>query len=137
MTQTIRSAIVGGLVVGLAALVVSCGDDSSPSSPSPTPIPPGPTVNTTTITLTSSGASPRDITVPVGARVTFVNNDSAPHDMNSDPHPAHTGCPDLNVGFISGGQSRATNNLNAAQTCTYHDHNQPSNTNLQGTIRIQ
>lgn len=137
MTQTIRSAIVGGVVVGLAALVVSCGDDSSPSSPSPTPTPPGPTVNTTTITLTSSGASPRDITVPVGSRVTFVNNDSAPHDMNSDPHPAHTECPDINVGFISGGQSRATNNLNAARTCRYHDHNQPSNTSLQGTIRIQ
>jgi plastocyanin len=73
----------------------------------------------------------------VGSRVTFVNNDSAPHDMNSDPHPEHTNCPELNVGFITAGQSRASNNLNAARTCTYHDHNQPSNNSLKGTIRIQ
>lgn len=139
MTQSIRIAVLGGLAVGLTALAVACGGGSnSPSSPSPTPTPsPGPTTTTTTITLSSSGASPRDITVSVGSRVTFVNNDSAPHDMNSDPHPEHTTCPDLNVGFIAGGQSRATNNLNTARTCTYHDHNQPSNTSLQGTIRIQ
>ena len=139
MTQSIRCAVLGGVAVGLTALAVACGGgSSSPSSPSPNPTPsPGPTTNTTTITLSSSGASPRDITVSVGARVTFVNNDSAPHDMNSDPHPEHTTCPDINVGFIAGGQSRATNNLNTARTCTFHDHNQPSNTSLQGTIRIQ
>jgi hypothetical protein len=57
--------------------------------------------------------------------------------MASDPHPAHTDCPDITVGFMSTGQSRQTNNLNTARTCTYHDHNQPSNTSLQGTIRIQ
>ena len=137
MTTLARSVILGCTLVGLVGLAVACGGDSSPSSPSPTPTPPGPTVNTTTITLTSSGASPRDITVPVGSRVTFVNNDTAPHDMSSDPHPEHTTCPDINVGFIAGGQSRATNNLNTARTCTYHDHNQPTNTSLQGTIRIQ
>ena len=38
------------------------------------------------------GVSPRDITVAVGSRVTFVNNDSMPHDMASDPHPEHTLC---------------------------------------------
>jgi plastocyanin len=140
MTQSTRFAILGAAAIGVMALAIACGGgSSSPSSPSPspTPTPPGPTVNTTTITLTSSGASPRDITVTVGSRVTFVNNDSAPHDMNSDPHPEHTTCPEINVGFIAGGQSRATNNLNTARTCTYHDHNQPTNTSLQGTIRIQ
>ncbi len=138
MTQSIRNAVLGGVAVGLTALAVACGGGSGPSSPSPTPTPsPGPTTNTTTITLSSSGASPRDITVSVGSRVTFVNNDSTPHDMASDPHPAHTDCPDVNVGFIAAGQSRATNNLTAARTCTFHDHNQPSNASLQGTIRIQ
>jgi len=98
----------------------------------------GGSTNTTTITITSSGASPRDITVARGSRVTFVNNDSQPHDMASDPHPEHTLCnPELNVGFIAAGSSGITQNLNTARTCTYHDHNQPSNTNLQGTIRIQ
>ena len=137
MTTLVRFAVLGCMFVGLAGLAAACGDSSSPSSPSPAPTPPGPSTSTTTITLTSSGASPRDITVSVGSRVTFVNNDTAPHDMNSDPHPEHTSCPEINVGFIAGGQSRATNNLNTARTCTYHDHNQPTNTSLQGTIRIQ
>lgn len=124
----------GGVLV-LAGLAAGCGG-SSPSSPSPSGGGGGST-NTTTITITASGVSPKDITVPVGSRVTFVNNDLVGHDMNSDPHPEHTQCPDLNVGFIAAGQSRQSLNLNAARTCTYHDHNQPSNSNLQGTIRIQ
>jgi plastocyanin len=89
-----------------------------------------------TITITSAGVSPKDVTVRQGGRVTFANNDNQPHDMNSDPHPEHTACPALNVGFIAAGQMRASQNLTTVRTCTYHDHNQPSNANLQGTVRI-
>ncbi len=81
--------------------------------------------------------SPRDIVVARGVRVTFVNNDGVGHDMNSDPHPQHTSCTDMNVGFVASGQRGETQVLNIARTCGYHDHNQPSNTNLQGTIRIE
>ena len=82
--------------------------------------------------------SPRSVTVSVGSRVTFVNNDSRAHDMNSDPHPVHTDCPAINqVGFLSAGQSRQTGNFNIARTCSYHDHNQSTNRSLQGTIVIQ
>ena len=126
-------------VLLIALLASACGDSDSSSpapSPSPTP-PPSGGGSTTTITLTSAGASPRDITVSVGSRVTFTNNDSVPHDMSSDPHPEHTNCPEVTVGFIAAGQSAQTQNLNRARVCTYHDHNQPSNGNLQGTIRIQ
>ena len=97
----------------------------------------GGSTTTTTITITPAGASPRDITVSVGSRVTFINNDSQPHDMNSNPHPEHTDCPALNVGFINPGAQGITLNLTTARTCGFHDHNQPSNTSLQGTIRIQ
>ena len=125
-------------VLLITALASACGGSDGSSTPAPTPTPPpGPTTNTNTITLTSTGASPRDITVTRGSQVTFVNNDSATHDMASDPHPEHTSCPEITVGFMSAGQSRTTNNLTTARTCTYHDHNQPSNGNLQGTIRIQ
>jgi plastocyanin len=128
-----------------AALAAGCGGSDSPTSPSGGGGGGGGgggSTNTTTVTITSSGASPRDITVAVGSRVTFVNNDSIGHDMNSDPHPEHTTCGDgtnfnINVGNVPAGQSRTTQNLNAAKVCTYHDHNQPSNTALQGTIRIQ
>jgi plastocyanin len=91
-----------------------------------------------TITITANGVSPSSVTVAPGSRVTFVNNDSRPHDMASDPHPAHTDCPELNqVGFLSSGQSRQTGNLNSVRTCTYHDHNRPDDDNLQGTIVIR
>jgi hypothetical protein len=90
-----------------------------------------------TITITSAGVSPRDLVVARGARVTFVNSDGVGHDMNSDPHPQHTSCTDMNVGFVTSGQNKQTDVLNIARTCGYHDHNQPSNTSLQGTIRIE
>ena len=110
-----------------------------PSSPSPTPTPtPTPAPSTATITITSSGVSPRSVTVAVGGRVTFVNNDSRVHDMSSNPHPVHTDCPAINdVGFLTAGQSRTTGNLNTPRTCGFHDHNRDSDTSLQGTIVIQ
>ena len=124
--------------LGVVSLLLSaCGGSNGPSpGPSPTPGGPGGGV-AATITITSSGVSPKTVTVPVGSRVTFVNNDSRPHDMNSNPHPEHTDCPEINVGFIAAGASGTTQNLTRTRTCGYHDHNQPDVTALQGTIVIQ
>ena len=70
--------------------------------------------------------------------MTFVNNDTRPHEMNSDPHPTHGDCPEIDqVGFLAVGQSKQTGNLTTVRTCGFHDHNQPSEANLQGTIRVQ
>ena len=135
--MSVKAAFAAACLVVVAVAAACGGSDGGSGSPSPAPTPTPTPTPTTTITITTSGASPRDITVAVGSRVTFVNNDSTPHDMASDPHPAHTDCPDITVGFMAAGQSRQTNNLTSARTCTYHDHNQPSNTNLQGRIRIQ
>ena len=59
------------------------------------------------------------------------------NDMSSNPHPEHTDCLEINVGLLSPGQSRQTGNLNTARTCWFHDHDQDTNANLQGTITIQ
>jgi len=137
MKQVLTSLFVA-LLLALAA--ASCGSDS-PSSPSPTPTPtptPPPNPSTTTITITSAGASPRSVTIAAGGRVTFINNDSRPHDMSSNPHPEHTDCPAINqVGFLTTGQTKTTGNLTTARTCGFHDHNEPSTVSLQGTIVIQ
>jgi hypothetical protein len=70
--------------------------------------------------------------------VLFINNDSAAHDMSSDPHPEHTDCVEINqVGFLTPGQQRQTGNLNTVRSCGFHDHNQPSNQALNGRITIQ
>jgi plastocyanin len=82
--------------------------------------------------------SPKTITVPAGTRVTFTNSDIRAHDMESDPHPEHTDCPEINnVGFISAGQTKLTGNLNTRRTCGFHDHELPNNVALQGSIVIQ
>jgi plastocyanin len=78
------------------------------------------------------------MTVAVGSQVTFVNNDVMSHQMYSDPHPEHTDCRELeSVGFLASGQSKQTENLNTIRTCGFHDHGQPFNTFLQGSIVIR
>jgi hypothetical protein len=58
--------------------------------------------------------------------------------MDSNPHPEHTDCPEINqVGFITPGQTKLTGNLNTRRTCGFHDHEQSTNTSLQGSIVIQ
>ena len=137
MTKTVSFSAIA---LAAACLVAACGgnDSTGPSNGgSGGGGGGGGSTNTTTITITSAGASPRDITVAVGSRVTFINNDSQPHDMNSNPHPEHTDCPALNIGFIAAGTQGISQNLTTARTCGFHDHNQPSNSNLIGVIRIQ
>jgi plastocyanin len=137
------------MTAALAALwllaAVACGGDSrsSPASPSSPPGPaPGPAPTPApeggrTITITAAGVNPRHVTVPAGSRVTFVNDNTRPHEMASDPHPEHTDCPAINeVGFILPGQARETGVLTTMRTCGFHDHNQPSNESLTGTITI-
>jgi plastocyanin len=118
-------------VIALSAVVGACGG-SSPA-PTPAPVP----VATNTITITSSGVSPKNVQIAVGSRVLFINNDSRSHNMQSDPHPEHTDCPELEtVGFLSPGQSHETKNFVTARTCGFHDHDDFSQQNLQGSIVI-
>ena len=132
MTQGLGTTMV---FIGLCAPgLSSCGDN--PTGPSGGGGGGTGTV-AATVTITASGTSPKDVTVSVGSRVTFVNNDNRPHTMDSDPHPTHTDCPEISVGFIQAGQSATTQNLNTVRACGYHDHERPTVTSLQGTIRIQ
>jgi plastocyanin len=128
-------------IVLLAFFVSACGGDDNPTAPSGGGGGGGGggTGGTAaaTITITAAGVSPSSVTVTPGSRVTFVNNDSRPHEMASNPHPQHTDCPEITVGFLQAGQSGTTQNLNRVATCGFHDHNQDTNTSLQGTIRIQ
>ena len=78
------------------------------------------------------------MTIVRGSQVTFVNSDSRPHEIRSDPHPNHTDCPEINlVGLIQPGNNRQTGNLPTARTCGFHDHGDPDNSSPRGTITIQ
>ena len=145
MTLGNRVLVAQMTAVGaLVAMAAACGG-SSPSSPSG-----GGTsvvVRSTgsvgavgaTITIGANGAvSPSQVSVAVGQSVTFMNSSTQPHDMESDPHPAHTACPSIaNVGLLQPGQSKTTFGFANAGTCGYHDHNDSGNSNLLGRITVQ
>jgi len=120
------------VVLATALLTFACGGSDNGGS-TPTTPDDGPT-----FIITSAGVSPKTLTVGVGSQVTFINNDKDSHQMFSDPHPEHTDCPEINsVGFLSPGQTKQTGNLNTVRTCGFHDHEQPLNTFLQGSILIR
>jgi plastocyanin len=121
-----RAAACASGILATAA----CGSGSS-SSPSPTAA--------ATITIANNAVTPKNVVVTRGSQVMFVNNDTRPHNVASDPHPDHTDCPEINqVGVLSPGQSRQTGNMTTNRAvCGFHDHDNPTVVGLQGTITIQ
>jgi len=117
---------------GIAALIATaCGGGSSSTTTTPT-------ATGTTMTITNNTVSPSTLTIARGQQVTFVNNDSRAHEMNSDPHPEHTDCPELNqVGHLEPGQQRTSGNLNTARRCGFHDHLNDNIAAMKGSITIQ
>jgi plastocyanin len=111
----------------VCALLAACG--GGPTTPSGAE---------TTITITSSGVSPKEVRVAVGARVTFVNNDMRLHAMTSDPVEVHTDCPAINdVGTLNPGQSKSTGPLTVARVCGFHDHTNEFDDRWKGRIVVQ
>lgn len=125
------------------ALISACGGSSTGPSGGGGSVVVGSTgsVGTSgaTITIGSNGTvSPGQVTIAVGQSVTFVNNDTRLHDIASDPHPAHTACPSINnANGLQAGQTKLTFGFSGTGSCGFHDHNDPTNTSLQGRIVIQ
>jgi plastocyanin len=143
---TLGTRILAAQTLTVAVLVTAaaCGGSyTSPSSSGGGSVVVGSTgsVGTVgaTITIgTSSAVSPSTVTISVGQSVTFTNNDTRTHDMESDPHPAHTDCPSIaNVGLLQPGQSKTTFGFASAGSCGFHDHNNPDSAGLKGRIVIQ
>ena len=132
-----RILVSEAVMVAALVTIAACGGSSSPSGPSPVTGSPGP--SGATITIGANGAvSPSQVSITTGQSVTFINNDSRTHDMSSDPHPAHTDCPQMNaVNNLSPGQTKLTNAFPSARTCGFHDHNSPDLAALTGRVVIQ
>ena len=145
MTLGNRLLVTQAISVAALVVVAACGSSSptSPSGGSGSSV----VVRSTgsvgavgaTITIGANGAvSPSQVSVAVNQSVTFVNNDSRSHDMESDPHPQHTACPSIaNVGLLQPGQSKTTFGFANSGTCGYHDHNNSDTASLKGTIVVQ
>jgi hypothetical protein len=128
---------VGAGLACAVALAAACGSDSSSSTTGPSS---GctPSTNANTLVIQNNIICPQAITVALGSQLTILNSDSRSHEMDSDPHPEHTDCPELNqIGFLTPGQSRISGNLNIARKCGMHDHSSPDTASLKATITIQ
>ena len=136
--MAVKSVIRQAVLAGILAAGVACGGSSNnPNNPGGG----GGSAGTSGATITISNAgvvSPSAVTINPGESVTFVNNDTRSHEIASNPHPAHTDCPAINaLGVLQAGQTKLTNALTTSRTCGFHDHNDDTNRNLQGTITIR
>jgi hypothetical protein len=123
------------LALGLALLAAGCGSSGGgPSAtPSASPSPLGPPI----LTITSAGVNPQVLhTFDERETVTVVNGDSRAHDMRSDPHPAHTDCPALNLGTMAPGERREIPgpSLPGFTLCYFHDETDPANSVFRGVV---
>jgi plastocyanin len=131
MTARTRTAAV--LVGAVAIMLAGCGrsndteDSSATSAPPVTSSPAASPAPNAAATITIDGFKFSDVTVPAGAQVTVVNNDSAEHSVTSDT----AGAFDVEV---DGGKQVTFTAPSQPGTypfhCTYH----PS---MHGTLTVQ
>jgi hypothetical protein len=134
--HTFRMSVGGAAIAVTVALAIGCGSSSSNStSPSGSCTP---SSSPATFVLMNNAVCPTTMTVPRGTQITIMNQDSRTHEMDSDPHPEHTDCPEINqIDFLNPGQARQSGNLNIARTCGFHDHGNPDNAAIRGSVIIQ
>jgi plastocyanin len=132
------------ILLALTLSAAACNSGKSPAAPTAIPAagtppsaPPGPPA-TPTITITSAGMTPLELTIAVGQRVAFVNNDSRAHDVVGGKDPNTPECPEIvQAGFLAPGQRGETGVFSTARTCEYHDHTMLSVPAFQGRIFIR
>ena len=121
-----RSHVLPAALVALLVPAFACS--SAPSAPSPA----------ATLNIGPTGIEPREVRINTWDIVTFVNNDSRPHAIVSDPVDLHTQCPAINrVGTLQPGERRETGALHLKASCGFHDHTNPSDPAYQGRIVVE
>jgi len=108
----------------LALLLGGCGGDGGGGSGTCTPS------SSVQITITASGVSPTLVCVLPDGAVTFRNDDTVEHDIQSG-----AGCPALNLGPIPASTSKVATFVDP-QTCPFHDEKAPTNMAFQGTVAV-
>ena len=88
-----------------------------------------------TVEVTASALQPETIKIKKGGSVTWINKDTAPHLIESDPYPEASTLPSLNSGeALSTGESY-THTFDETGTFTYHDQLNPST--LKGAVVVE
>lgn len=138
------------MIIGVIVLIVLAGGsylllnkDSTPAatstpetSSSKTSTPGTDTTTQTasaTITYSNDGFSPGSTTVKSGDTIAIKNTSSNDLQLDSDPHPEHTGNTELNVGVVNPSQTKT---FTVTKTGTFGIHNHLSTSNT-ATIIVQ
>lgn len=85
------------------------------------------------VTLENFAFAPSELKIKVGDTVTFTQKDTAPHKIDTDPHPQHTQLPGFDSDVLTQGQTY-TYTFTKAGTFTYHCHLHPS---MKGTVVVE
>jgi hypothetical protein len=89
------------------------------------------------ISIRSSGPTPSTVLVLPGGRVLFTNDDDAPHQVESNPHPDHTGCPELDGPVLAPGDSFVVRMPTQARLCPFHDESRPADDAFHGVVDVE
>lgn len=118
--------------IGVDVLFSACGGPTGPTPETPR----------LTVTISEGGVTPAILKAPICTRawctvyLRFVNQDSEPHDVRSDPHPEHTGCRQLNtaIGIIAPGETKETEISGCQGRGGYHDETRPDDPRFSGRV---
>lgn len=86
-----------------------------------------------TVRYTESGFEPRDLSVPLGTIVHFVNESSQDMWVASNEHPAHTDLPTFDQFGLSSKGSTYTYVFDQVGSWAYHDHLNPER---EGVVEV-
>jgi|WetSurMetagenome_2_1015567.scaffolds.fasta_scaffold251584_2 hypothetical protein len=85
------------------------------------------------IVITKDGFTPSVITMKVGEKLMIQNTDAVEHQPASDPHPAHTDCPEFNAEKPLAPNEVFEVVVKEPKTCPIHDHLNPE---MKATITV-
>src|SRR5258708_16087078 len=77
--------------------------------------------NMQAITFTADGFLQKTVTIKAGTKVTWTNTSGNKATVNSNPHPAHTDYPPLNLGIFNNGETLSLV-FDKPGTYGYHNH---------------
>lgn len=137
MSRNAVIAVVGVVVLVLVGwFLTRPKQTTSPELSKPTQVPvstESAVFSANTVNITDSGFSPKEIIIKAGGSLTWENQDSVDHTVNSAVHPTHLVYPPLNLGVIKSGEQKSLA-FPAVGTYKYHDHLNPS---LTGSVTVQ
>lgn len=127
------------IIIASALLGVACGGGGGGGTTPTGPAGPTGTGSGTlgaTIRITATGVVPKDVRITPGEFVRFINDDTRPHQIQTNPHLFHTDCPPNNIAILSPGQTADTARFMESKGCGFHNHLLPDDQTFWGVIRV-